>query len=54
MNKERLQFIVVIVIVVMWVIGIVLSIFDGSVLAKAMTPLLTMVFGWLFTQKATA
>jgi hypothetical protein len=53
MTKEKLQFIVALIIIAVWVLGIILSIIDGSTLAKATTPIVMMMFGWLFTQKAT-
>jgi hypothetical protein len=53
-TKQKLQFIVVIVIVAVWVVGLILSVFDGNTLAKATTPLMTLVFGWLFAQNAVS
>lgn len=53
MTKARTQLIVVFVVIAMWVIGVVVAALDGTVVLKATTPLMTLVFGWLFTQRAT-
>jgi hypothetical protein len=53
-SKERLQFIVVIAVLLLWTVGLIVSLVDGDTMLRILTPLMTMVFGWLFTQKATA
>jgi hypothetical protein len=51
-NKESLQLIVVGVIIILWILGLIISTFDGNTMLKAVTPMMTLVFGWLFTAKA--
>jgi hypothetical protein len=52
LDKTTLQLLVVGVIVLVWVIALIIAAFDGSVMLKATTPLMTLVFGWLFAAKA--
>lgn len=52
--KRRLQITIACGIVGLWGIGAILAAVDGDALLKATTPLVTMIFGWLFAAKATA
>jgi hypothetical protein len=52
-KKSNAQFIVVMVVVVAWALALLLAQFDGSTMLKVVTPLMTLVFGWLFSAKAT-
>jgi len=38
----------------LWGIGIIVAAFDGDVMVRVMTPLMTMMIGWLFTDKASS
>jgi hypothetical protein len=53
-NKGKVQLIVVLVVFGLWVFGMILAQFDGNELLKIITPFMTMVFGWLFAEKATS
>lgn len=53
MNKERLQFIVVCAVCAMWVLGVLVAWKDGNLIMRATTPLVTMMFGWLFAARIT-
>lgn len=52
-TKGKLQLIIALSMFVLWGVGIVVASFDGDAMVKLMTPLMTMMVGWLFTQKAT-
>lgn len=53
MTKSRLQIIVASGIVGLWGVGAILATIDGDTMLKVTTPLVTMIFGWLFAAKAT-
>lgn len=54
LTKPNVQLIVALCMFGLWAVGIVVAAFDGDVMVKVMTPLMTMMIGWLFTEKATA
>lgn len=51
MTAARL--VVVALVVLAWLIGLSLAIADGVTVLRVTTPLMTIVAGWLFTEKAT-
>ena len=51
-SQTRLQIIVVLVALVLWVAAVVLALLDGDEVLKIVTPIVTMAFGWLFAVKA--
>jgi hypothetical protein len=53
LDKPKLQLMIVILIMALWTIGILVAVLDGSTMLKAVTPMMTLVFGWLFTAKVT-
>ena len=53
MTRGTAQLIVVLGIFGLWGFGILLAVFDGTELAKALTPIATTLLGWLFAAKAT-
>jgi len=53
MTKSTVQLIVVLVIVGVWVFALLLAQFDGNTMLKVVTPIMTMMTGWLFAAKVT-
>jgi hypothetical protein len=53
MKKSTIQWIVIGYVVVFWSVGAVVAVFDGNELLKFATPILTIIFGWLFTSSVT-
>jgi hypothetical protein len=53
MEKEKLQSIIILLLGAAWIIGAIIATFDGNVLLRVTTPMVTLAFGWLFAQKAT-
>ena len=53
MTKEKLQLLVVLILVIAWLVSLIIASFDGALAAKILTPIVTTAMGWLFTQKVT-
>lgn len=51
--KDKVQAIVVLAIVILWIVSVVLATLDGNEMLKIVTPITTMMFGWLFAVKAS-
>jgi len=55
MTPAKLRVVVALAVLSLWVVGAVVAQFGGSTtLLKIATPMMTMVVGWLFTERATA
>jgi hypothetical protein len=54
MSQAKLQFLIVTVIVILWIVAVCIAAFDGNDLLKIVTPIATMAFGWLFADKAVS
>jgi hypothetical protein len=54
LNKTGVQLYVAIGMIVLWAVGLLLIPWIGTEMVKLMTPLLTMMIGWLFTERATS
>jgi len=52
-TRRHLQVVVAVGIISLWGAGAILATFDGSTLLKVTTPLVTMMFGWLFAARVT-
>ena len=53
MNVRKIQVIIAIVVLVLWGVAVMATIFDdGENLALILTAPTSVVFGWLFAQKA--
>jgi hypothetical protein len=53
LTRERLQLVVALAVLAAWLVGVIVAVYDGLTVLRVTTPLLTVVCGWLFTQKAT-
>lgn len=53
MTVEKIRLLVVLVMFFLWVAAVLTAVWDGSTLLKVITPLTTMMMGWLFTAKVT-
>jgi len=53
-SKSQVQLLIAILMFGLWGIGIIVAAFDGDVMVRVMTPLMTMMIGWLFTDKASS
>jgi hypothetical protein len=53
-SKKTIQFAVVGVVCIAWLAALVVAFIDGTAGLKAVTPFVTLVFGWLFAERATA
>jgi hypothetical protein len=53
LSKAKAQIYVALLMFALWVVGILVAAWDGDAMVRAMTPLMTMSMGWLFTGKAT-
>lgn len=51
MTREKAQLTVVLVIVGLWAFSVVLAVFDGTTLAKVLTPIFSTMVGWLFAAR---
>jgi hypothetical protein len=54
MTKSNAQLWIAVAMVVLWGVGLIVAAFDGSEMVKIMTPMMTLMLGWLFTDHATS
>jgi hypothetical protein len=52
-SKATLQLVAAAAVLALFALALVVAIFYGTALLRAVTPFATMVFGWLFTAQAT-
>ena len=53
MTKTTMQMTVAGIIVAVWIGAGIVALFDGKTMLRIATPAAMVVFGWLFTEKAT-
>lgn len=53
LDRGMVQLVVVLLVFGLWSVSMLVAAFDGSTMAKLMTPMMTMVAGWLFAEKAS-
>jgi hypothetical protein len=54
MSREHLQVFVLLIILGGWVTAVLCAVFDGDTALKAVTPVTTIAFGWLFAERVTS
>lgn len=53
LKKSSVQLWVALFMIALWGVGLLVAVWDGDVMVKVMTPLMTVMLGWLFTDHAT-
>lgn len=51
MSEKTVRAVVIFSLVGIWTIALIVASFDGNIMLRATTPVLTMAFGWLFAAR---